>query len=98
METAEAIGRLRSQRAELEELGVISLAAFGSRARGDGHAHSDLDLAARIKRDRPFGGFAFANLEHRLAQIAGIPVDLVLEPARKRRLQAEIDKVRLNVF
>jgi uncharacterized protein len=98
MDTAEAITRLRDRRRELERLGVLSLSAFGSRVRGDARPDSDLDLAARIRRDRPFGIFAFVDLQHRLEKIAGLPVDLVLEPARKPRLQKEIDKARLSVF
>lgn len=98
MDTAQAIRRLRDRREELERLGVRSLSAFGSRARGDARPDSDLDLAACIRRDRPFGIFAFVDLQERLAQIAGLPVDLVVEPARKARLQQEIDRSRLNVF
>jgi predicted nucleotidyltransferase len=35
---------------------------------------------------------------NRLRELVGAPVDLVGEPARKPRMQAEIDRDRLRVF
>ena len=98
METDVAIQRLRGQKAELQRIGVTALSVFGSRARGDHSAASDLDLVARIRDDRPFGLFAMADLQYRLEAIAGLPVDLVLEPVKRQSLQDQIERDRLNVF
>jgi uncharacterized protein len=98
MDTDKAIQRLRGQKSELNRIGVTALSVFGSRARGDHSAASDLDLVVRVRRDRPFGLFALADLQYRLEEIAGLPIDLVLEPIHKRSLQVEIERARLNVF
>lgn len=98
MTSEAAIDRLRNCRGELEQAGIIALSVFGSRARGDNHEGSDLDLAVRFRKNAHIGGFRFVALEKRLEEIAGLEVDLVVEPARKARVQREIDRTRRNVF
>ena len=98
MNSETAINRLRACRAELDRAGVAALSVFGSRARGDNREDSDLDLAVRFRKNAHIGGFRFVELEKRLGEIAGLEVDLVVEPARKARVQREIDRTRLNVF
>ncbi len=96
------IGRLRDYEAELRELGVVSLSLFGSIARGDGNEDSDVDLAVRLDPERTPQGldyFEFLDeLEQRLEKVVGQRVDLISEPARKARFQAEIDRDRVLAF
>jgi predicted nucleotidyltransferase len=51
-----------------------------------------LDDAARLDL------FDFIGIQERLSKLLDVPVDLVSEPARKARLQAEIDRDRVHVF
>jgi predicted nucleotidyltransferase len=44
MDRTEAITKLRAHEAELKQLGVQHLYLFGSTARGDARADSDVDL------------------------------------------------------
>jgi predicted nucleotidyltransferase len=96
------INRLRDREPELRELGVVSLSLFGSAARGDGNQSSDIDLAVRLDPDRTPQGldyFEFLDgLQQRLEKALGRRVDLVSEPARKARFQAEIDRDRVLAF
>jgi predicted nucleotidyltransferase len=96
------INRLRDREPELRELGVVSLSLFGSAARGDGNQSSDIDLAVRFDPDRTPQGldyFEFLDgLQQRLEKALGRRVDLVSEPARKARFQAEIDRDRVLAF
>ena len=76
---------------ELRELGVASLAVFGSTARGEAGPESDIDLLVAF--DRPIGLFHFAHVTLSLESMLGRPVDLVmanaLNPPMRERVLAE---------
>ena len=88
-----------SVRAHLPELekrfGVIYLGIFGSWARGESRAGSDLDIL--VDFDDPPGLFGFIDLQERLAEIAGVKVDLVMKSALKPRIGERILKEVVSV-
>ena len=100
--TQRVLDSLRAHDAELWALGVRSLALFGSAARGDAAAGSDVDLAVRLDPGFSRGGFDhFGRLEElrrRPAAIVGRDVDLVEEPVRRERLRREIEAARVHAF
>jgi predicted nucleotidyltransferase len=98
MDRQTVIDRLSGHERELRALGVKSLALFGSTARGESGPESDVDLAATFDDAARVGLFDFVGIQERLRELLEVPVDLVGEPARKARLQAEIDRDRLRVF
>ncbi len=100
MTRAEALVRLRAREAQIRSMGIERLSIFGSTARGEERADSDLDLAVRMSEEAydTMGIFAFLELEETLAKLLGIKVDLVSEPSRRVRLQAQIDRDRIDVF
>ena len=63
----------------LEQYGVEYAGVFGSFARGEARADSDIDMLIRLKK--PIGLFSLAELEQRLSQALGHKVDLVTEKA-----------------
>jgi uncharacterized protein len=68
-----------SQLAQLcREHGVRRLRLFGSAARNEDEADSDVDLIADF--DTPTGFFGLIRLEDVLSEFFGRPVDLVTEP------------------
>ncbi|HEY4886729.1 MAG TPA: nucleotidyltransferase family protein [Myxococcales bacterium] len=67
---------------------VRSLDLFGSIARGDSGADSDVDLL--VEFDRPVGLFQFFRVQRRLEAIVGRPVDLVMKDAIKSQLRTRI--------
>jgi uncharacterized protein len=73
------------------EFGVKSLALFGSVARGDATEGSDVDVLVEFVA--PVGLIHFAQLEQRLEDLIGHPIDLVepdaLHPALKDSILAE---------
>jgi len=86
------IDMIANRTAELrEEFGVVSLSVFGSVARGDHSAHSDIDLL--VEFERPIGLLRFVGLKLRLEEILERPVDLVepdaLHPRLRDRILAE---------
>ncbi|GAA0660534.1 hypothetical protein FHT00_002820 [Sphingomonas insulae] len=101
MTKAEALARLRAREADLRALGIDRLSLFGSTARGEDRSDSDVDLAAVMNYDRveTLGPFGFFGIEDRIGEmLGGVKVDLVTEPARRSRLQAQIDRDRVDVF
>ena len=98
MDKSVALSRLKQSEAALRKLGIEQLSLFGSTARGEAGPSSDIDLAAIFAVDARVGLFRYAAIAERLEEILGVPVDLVGEPARKARMQAEIDRDRVRVF
>lgn len=79
-------------------MGVTRLSLFGSVARGEAGLGSDVDLAAELDHERRIGLFHYAEIAERLEEMLQSKVDLLTEPARKPRMQAEIDRDRVHVF
>lgn len=84
----EALARLRALKPELTARNVRSMALFGSVARGEARAASDLDLLVEFEETPDL--FEFIRLRDWLSERLGVPVDLVTEPALHRRLRDRI--------
>lgn len=98
MNRSTAISRLKAHETELRAMGVAGLSLFGSVARGDAGPESDVDVAARFDPAAEVGMVKYGAILHRLSTLLRAPVDLVGEPARTARMQAEIDRDRAPVF
>ncbi|MDZ7629060.1 MAG: HigA family addiction module antitoxin [Parvularculaceae bacterium] len=89
--------RLRSERAQLTADGVEALYLFGSVARGDAAAASDVDLYFIPTKDASIGLIELGRLTSRLEGLLGRKVDLApfdsLRPAVMER--ARHDQVRV---
>lgn len=89
---------LRAHEAELRAAGVVRLSLFGSVARGDAGAGSDVDLVAELDPEARIGLFRLVALERRLSELLGCPVDLLPEPVERPRLRASIERDRRCAF
>jgi hypothetical protein len=102
MDCAQIKAALRAREGELKAMGVFSASIFGSVARGDAGPDSDIDVAVRLADNFSNGGFDYfeqiETLQRCLSSILGRRVDVIEEPVRKQRLQAEIDQDRSFVF
>ena len=89
---------LRAHEAELHAAGVARLSLFGSVARSDAGAGSDVDLVAELDPEARIGLFRLVALERRLSELLGFPVDLLPEPVEAPRLRASIERDRRCAF
>ena len=72
----EVILKLRAHEAELKASGIVRLSVFGSVARGENSARSDVDLLADFDKSRRYTLLTMGRLESRLADLLGTKVDL----------------------
>ncbi len=86
LETVSAL--LKRHQADLRQRGVKSLAVFGSVARGEATASSDIDVL--VEFDRPVGLFEFIRLKYYLEELTGCHVDLVTPDAIRPAMRAGI--------
>lgn len=86
---------LRTHRAELAQMGVRSIALFGSAARGDLQPESDIDLLADLAP--PYTYDRYIRVKFFLEDLFGRPVDLVMPETLKPRLRPYIEKEAIYV-
>ena len=89
---------LRAHESELRRAGIRHLSLFGSCARGDADANSDIDLAVEFDPAAQMDLFRLSALERRVTEMLGRKVDLLPEPVEKPRLRASIDRDRRRAF
>ena len=81
---------LRNAKPLLESFGVAQVSLFGSFARDEGRADSDVDLL--VEFNRPIGLFEFVRLQRELGVRIGRQVELVtlaLKPQLRDRILGE---------
>lgn len=94
--TADAIIRtLRVHEPELKAAGILHLRLFGSVARDQARAGSDVDLMADLDSSRRLTLLHLVRLQNHLSDLLGAEVDLapvhaMREPVRRRALREAI--------
>ena len=91
----DALRVLGEHRAELEQLGVKSLALFGSLVRNEAGPESDVDLLVEFEGRATFD--RYMELKSLLEEALGRRVDLVTQRALKPRLRPSIEKEAVRV-
>ena len=94
----DVLTRLRTHRDELRRAGVVRLSLFGTVARGETGAASDIDLVAAFDVRRRLSLLDVVGLEQCLAALLGRPVDLVEEGCLGPRLRAEVARDAIHAF
>jgi uncharacterized protein len=88
----DVIATLRAHEEELRAAGVLRLSLFGSMARGEGRAESDVDLLAAFDDARKLSLLDVIGIENRLADLLGRPVDLIEEGTLRPRVHASVSR------
>ena len=92
MRREEAIAILVANQEEIENLGIKSLSLFGSVARNEAKANSDVDLLVEFQEEKRLGLFELVGIQQRLEGLLGRDVDLVMPKQLKPRLRDRILK------
>jgi uncharacterized protein len=98
---ADALRILKAHEPELRRRGVTHAAVFGSVARGEANATSDLDVLIDLDPERPIGLYAAIKLY--IAELFGAdsldgPVDIVSRANLKSRLRGNILRDAVHAF
>lgn len=98
MNKSSIIETLRRHEQELKAAGIVHLRLFGSVARGDESAQSDVDLMADFDRSRRLTLFDMAHLENRLSDLLGANVDLSPAEPMKEAVRARAVREAIHAF
>lgn len=96
MQRHETISRIVKHREQLEQLGVKSLNLFGSVARNEATAESDVDLL--VEFSYPIGLFRFSEIRLFLEDILECSVDLGTESSLRHHLKTAVLEDLIHVF
>ncbi len=98
MDKGQVIETLRRHEPELKAAGIAHLRLFGSVARGEASARSDVDLIADFDRSKRLTLFGMARLENRLSDLLGAQVDLSPADTMKERVRARALREAVHAF
>ncbi len=95
MDRTSVIMKLRAHEPELKAAGILHLRVFGSTAREQAQAMSDVDLLAEFDSPRTLTLVRLGSLQYRLTDLLGTEVDLssldwMQEPIRSRVMREAI--------
>jgi uncharacterized protein len=97
MRKRDAITALKEQADAVKALGATALYLFGSTARDDAAATSDLDLFIEYDRDGRFSLIELVGIKQLLERRLGVPVDLTtrdsLDPLLRSRIEASAERI-----
>jgi len=89
---------LRTHESELRHLGVSHAAVFGSVARGEATAASDIDVLVDLDPDRPMGIFAYSRLKLYVNELLDGAGDVVNRRTLKPLLRENILRDAIHAF
>jgi uncharacterized protein len=92
----DVIELLNSYKPSLQEFKVKSLLIFGSVARDEANAESDVDLL--VEFEQTIGLFTFVRLQRYLENILGCKVDLVTPDSLKEDLREVVLQETIRAF
>jgi predicted nucleotidyltransferase len=102
MTTTDLAGRviatLRAHEAELRRTGIRHLSLFGSVARGDAEADSDVDLVVDFDPAAEMDLIRLVALERHIGETLGRSVEILPEPIENPRLRANVERDRVIAF
>ena len=98
MERDAAIEILRAHEGALRERGIRHAALFGSTARGEAHADSDVDIVIDLDEALKLDVYAYVGLCHFIADLFPVSVDVANRKTLKDRVRTRIERDAIPVF
>ena len=94
----QVLSTLHQHEADLRSRGVCHAAVFGSVARGESRAGSDIDVLVDLDPQRPMGLFEYARVRLYIAELLGGSADVVNRKTLKPLLKDAILRDAVNAF
>lgn len=95
---SEVLARLRPLEVALRREGVTALYLFGSVARDEATAASDIDLLFDVGGETRFSLFDQGRIASDLAETLSAGVDLVAAAGLRPAMRARVERERIQVF
>ena len=95
---SDVLETLRTHETELRRLGVSHAAVFGSVARGEASAGSDIDVLVELEEARPMGIFEYARLKLYVNELLDGAGDVVNRRTLKPLLRDNILRDSVHAF
>lgn len=86
---------LKQHEAILKQMGVRSLAVFGSVARDEARPDSDIDLLVDL--EPPYTFDRYMNIKFFLEDQLGVPVDLVMQEGLRPQIRENVEREAIYV-
>ena len=94
----DVLATLRNHADDIRGFGATALYLFGSAARDEMRADSDIDMFIDYEAGGPFSLFDLMHLEEYLGHLMGRKVDLLTRNGLHRRLKDQIEKSSIKAF
>jgi|SRR6185437_1221858 len=94
----EILDRLREHESELHRRGVTRVALFGSAARGEARADSDIDLMVEIDPAARIGVFQYAGIVNYLQDLFPAGVDVAERNGLKKLVKPNVERDAVYAF
>src|SRR5512141_961092 len=95
---SQVLETLHRHEAELRRRGVSHAAVFGSVARGEARADSDIDVLVDLDPQRPMGVFEYGRLKLDISDMLAGAVDVVNRKTLRPLLKDAILRDAVNAF
>jgi len=95
---AETLATLREHADDFRRQGVHHLYLFGSVARGDARATSDIDIAVDMDPDADFSLLDLIGVQQMANELFGWPTDMVERRSLKRFVRPQVEREAVTVF
>ncbi len=92
------VAELRALRPAFERMGVTHMTLFGSRARQDNRADSDVDLAIEVDEGRKFSLLDLVGVSHLIEDRLGLRSSLLMRRSLEPRFVDALRSDGIDVF
>jgi predicted nucleotidyltransferase len=98
MDRQDVLDRLRENERALRDLGVSHAALFGSVARGEQRADSDIDIMVEIAPEARIDLFDYVGIVQFIEEMFPVPVDVVNREGLKKLVRPNAERDAVYAF